>query len=547
MRITIMTGAACLCVALLAACAATPPDSVEASLDLIRERALRRHVNFLADDDLAGRMTGEPGYDAAAAYVAQQFAAMGLEPAGRDGWYQSVPLRSYKAVADTAEVVIHAPGGDLPLAYRDDFSMSGDPVAPSTRVRAPVVYIGYGVHAPEFGYSDYEGVDVAGKIVAGYSGAPEVIEGEQRAYYASSLTKYEEAVARGAVGIISLRSRKAEERRAWDEAKKNFGRRPSMTWVNADDRAARHFPELRGAAYLSPDAAEQLFANAPLTYADTLDATEAGEVRSAPLGVEVTLARESEHATLKSPNVIGLVRGTDPGLADEYIVYTAHLDHLGTLVEDDEPRIYNGAYDNAMGVALMLETARAFAAFPPRRSVMFVALTAEERGLLGSDYFVNHPVVDPGAIVANINLDMPLFLYPVADLIAFGSENSSLQFVAEASARAEGFSFTPDPMPEENLFVRSDQYSFVRMGVPAVYLVPGFTSLDDDVDGESVYRDHLENHYHEPSDDLSRPVDWDSAVRFARAHARIGFGVAMDATRPAWNEGNFFGERFATP
>ncbi len=544
---TAIAAAALLCTALLAACASAPPTSIEESLDLIHKRALRRHVAFLADDALAGRMTGEPGYDAAAAYVARQFADMGLEPAGSDGWYQWVPLRSYKALGETAEVVIHGAAGDRALVYRDDFSIPGDPVAEQTRVRAEVVYVGYGVHAPAFGYSDYDGVDVEGKIVAGYGGAPEVIEGEQRAYYASSLTKYEEAVARGAVGTISLRSRKAEERQAWDDAKKRFGKRPAMTWVNEAGRAARHYPQLQGSAYLSPSAAEWLFADAPLSYAESLDAMEAGEVRSAELGVEITIARQTEHATLRSPNVVGLVRGSDPELADEFVVYTAHLDHIGTEVEDDATKVYNGAYDNAMGVGLMLETARAFAAFPPPRSVLFVAVTAEERGLLGSDYFVNHPVVPGNAIVANINLDMPLFLYPVADLIAFGSENSSLQRVAEAAAAAEGFSFTPDPLPEENLFVRSDQYSFVRKGVPAVYLVPGFTSLDEDIDGESMFREHLENHYHKPSDDLSRPVDWDSAVRFARAHARIGFGVAIDVPRPAWNEGNFFGERFATP
>ena len=547
MKTVTLTTATLLAALLLGACAATPPASVDESLDLIRERALRKHVAYLADDRLAGRMTGEPGYDAAAAYVAEQLGAMGVTPAGSDGWFQPVPLRSYKALTETVEVVIHSGEGDRALVYRDDFSMSGDPVATANRVRAEVVYVGYGVHAPEFGYSDYEGIDVAGKIIAGYGGAPDVIESEQRAYYASTLTKYEEAVARGAVGVISLRSRKAEERRAWDEIKARFGQRPSMTWVNADDEAAHHFPALRGGAYLSPAAAGVLFADAPLSYADSLDAMEAGEVRSTSLGVEVTLARESEHSTLRSPNVVGLVRGSDPALAGEYVVYTAHLDHIGTRDDDDGTEIYNGAYDNAMGVALMLETARAFAAFPPRRSVLFVAVTAEERGLLGSDYFVNHPVVPGDAIVANINLDMPLFLYPVADLIAFGAENSSLQGVAESSAAAEGFVFTPDPMPDENLFVRSDQYSFVRKGVPAIFLVPGFTSLDDGIDGESIYRDHLKNHYHEPSDDLSRPVDWDSAVRFARAHARIGYGVATDAPRPQWNDGNFFGERFATP
>ena len=532
---------------LIGSCASAPPATLDESLDLIRERPLRSHFRWLADDARAGRMTGEAGYDVSARYVANQFALMGLQPAGTDGWYQRVPLRTYKAVGDTAEFIVHADGGDLEFAYRDDYAVTADPVEPSTRVRGEVVYVGYGVHAPELGYSDYDGIDVSGKIIAVFGGAPERFEGVQRAYYSSSTTKREEAVARGAIGTITMRSRKAEERSPWDEMKERIGIRASMAWVNDDNEAARHFPALLGSVSLSPGAAETLLADAPLSYEDAMAATEAGEVRSVPLGVEVTIARESEHGETSSPNVVGLVRGTDPDLADEYVVYTAHLDHLGTRDVDGETAIFNGAYDNAMGIALMLETARVFAALPPRRSVLFVAVTAEERGLLGSDYFVNNPVVPVDSIVANVNLDMPLFLYPLADLVAFGSESSSLQPIAHAAAAAEGFVFSPDPMPEEALFIRSDQYSFVRAGIPAIFLVPGFTSLDEDIDGESLYREHLKEHYHKASDDLSRPVHWESALRFARAHARIGYAVASGPGRPRWNEGSFLGERFATP
>jgi len=538
---------ALLVITLLAACASTPPATLDESLDLIRKRALQRHVAWLAHDDRAGRMTGEAGYDHAAAYVAEQFESMGLEAAGSDGWFQPVALRSYKPKEASAKFVLHGAQGDEALVYREDFSVSADPVATSTSVRGEVVYVGYGVHAPKLGYSDYDGVDVSGKIVALYSGSPESLAGEERAFYASSLAKRKEAVARGAIGTISLRSRKAEERRPWEEAKAEIGKRSRMTWVNSAGEAADYLPQLRGGAYLGPEAATRLFGNAPLGYEASLDAVAAGVVASTHLGVEVTISTESVHETLSSPNVVGLVRGSDPALADEYVVYTAHLDHLGITEKDGKTHVYNGAYDNAMGVALMLETARAFAALPPRRSILFVAVTAEESGLLGSDFFVNNPVVPPGSIVANINLDMPLFLYPVADLVAFGAENSSLQFVAEASAEAEGFLFAPDPMPEENLFVRSDQYSFVRKGIPSIFLVPGFTSLDGDVDGEALFREHLKEHYHKASDDLSRPIDWKSALRFARAHTRIGYAVASESDRPTWLEGNVFGVRFATP
>ena len=317
-----------------------------------------------------------------------------------------------------------------------------------------------------------------------------------------------------------------------------------MRWLGEDGSAARYFPEIEAIASISEDASERLFDLAPLSFEEALDANEAGRPASASLGVEVTLTQRSEHSDTASPNVIGVVRGTDPDLSEEYVVYTAHLDHVGDSGDDDD-KIHNGMYDNAMGIALMLETARAIVAAPPKRSVMFIALTAEEKGLLGSDFFVNNPTVAIDSIVANINLDMPLFLFPVAELVAFGSQHSTLHAAVQASAAEEGFIFAPDPLPEENLFVRSDQFSFVQAGIPSVYLVSGFVSTDDSVDGEALYRDHLDNHYHEPSDDLTRPVDWNSALRFARAHTRLGFIVASDPTRPQWNEGDFFAEKYS--
>ncbi|MDH5622299.1 MAG: M28 family metallopeptidase, partial [Gammaproteobacteria bacterium] len=453
---------------LLAACFAlfgcgpeTSPSTepgAHAALDLITADGLRTHVEFLSDDAREGRLTGEPGYDAAAAYVAEQFAAIGVAPAGTDGWYQAVSLRHFKIDTESARFVIHRDGEDLPLRYRDDFAISADEVRSENSVRAEVVYVGHGVHAPDEGYSDYDGVDVRGKIVAFFDGAPPMIEGDAGSHYSSGRNKAEEAVARGAVGIISLRSRKAEERKAWDETKKQFGKRPSTTWVSKDGRAAGYYPEIQGAAWLSIESSERLFGMSPMSYAEAHEASLGNVPRSANLGVEVSISVRSDHAELTSPNVIGVVRGSDPGLAKEYVVYSAHLDHVGVIPDDDGgDSIYNGMYDNAMGVALMLETARAIAAAPPMRSVLFIALTGEESGLLGSDYFVNNPTVPVDALVTNINLDMPLFLFPVADLIAFGSQHTSLQAIAENASADEGFVFAPDPIPEEHLFVRSDQ------------------------------------------------------------------------------------------
>ena len=541
----------------LSACVRTPEPSsaaqLEEALTSVTIDNLQNHLAYLASDELAGREPGTQGYDDAAAYVAAEFAALGLEPGGSDGWYQPMDLRSYRVDTSSPVLQIHRGDRTTTLAYRDDFSMGADALRESRSLRAEVIYAGHGVHAPEHGYDDFENLDVDGKILAIFRGAPASIEGSERAYHASSRTKRRVAVERGAVGFITLRTRKEESDRPWAELKDRIGKRWGMTWVSEDGRAPGYFNELLGSASLTMAAAEQLFGLAPLSFEQALEANLDGRVESAPLGVEVSLSVRSEHKSVNSPNVIGMIRGTDPNLANEYIVYSAHLDHIGTLgnhgkqdADTGEPldALYNGAYDNAMGIALMLETARALAAAPPKRSVLFIALTAEEKGLLGSDFFASNPTVAIESIVANVNLDMPLFLFPVADLVAFGSQHSTLQRVVASAAEQERFFLSPDPLPEENLFVRSDQYSFVRKGVPAVYLIPGFTSTDESVDGEALFRDHLKHHYHEPSDDLSRPVHWDSALRFARANARIGFAIGQEPQRPRWNEGDFFGDTF---
>ena len=542
-----LLAAACVALALFA-CDNMIEEAPKASSDplhLITRDSIYAHLEFLADDALEGRQTGSPGHAKAAEYVAGRFAEFGLEPGGSDGWYQLVPLQSYHIDIDSPSFVIHRESGDITLVYRNDYTMGGDKVRDETAVRAEVVYIGYGVHAPEFGYSDYEGVDLKGKIVATFGGAPAALPGEERAYHASTRTKATEAVARGAIGWVALRSRHSQESYPWERAKKAAGLKPGMTWVDASGAAANYFPELLGSAYLSEHAAADLFEGTPISFEEALDSIDASQPSSVLLGIEVTLSRKTDLGQLSSPNVIGVIRGTDPELSNEYIVYTAHLDHIGRGVEVDGDDLYNGMYDNAMGTALMIEAARVLAASPLRRSIMFIALTGEEKGLLGSDYFAHYPTVPIDSIVANVNIDMPLFLYPLADVVAFGAEHSSLQAIVAAAANAEGFTLTPDPVPEENFFVRSDQYSFVRQGIPAIYLDPGFGTTDAEIDAEAIFQDHLRNHYHRPSDDLSRPIDWDSALRFARAITRIGLGIANDDARPTWNEGDFFGNKFA--
>ncbi|MDJ0698494.1 MAG: M28 family peptidase [Woeseiaceae bacterium] len=530
-----------------AAPTSSDPVALEQGVAAIKRDAIETHLEFLASDELMGRMTGSPEYDRAAAYVAEQFAGIGLVPGGDDGdWYQQVPMLANKIDIESATVVFNMDDQEHRQRWKDDFVMSGDKVRPETQVSAEVVFVGFGVHAPEMGYSDYDDIEVDGKIIALFGGAPASFPHNERAYYSSSRVKAEEAVRRGAVGTITMRSRTDQKRFEWKRLTQNAGVRPGMAWINLSGEATNFFPELEGGAIINTPPAEKLFSRSPISFEDALDAADEGKPLSTPLGVEVMLARKTNHDSITSPNVVGILRGSDPDLAGEYVVYTAHLDHVGTGNPVDGDHIYNGMYDNAMGSSILVETARAFAAMPepPRRSIIFLAVTGEERGLLGSDYYASYPTVPSDSIVANVNLDMPVLTYPLADMIAFGAEHSSLEGIIRDAIVAEDFELSPDPMPEEVIFIRSDQYSFVKKGVPSVFLVPGWTSTDDSVDGAALQKEFNKKHYHQPSDDLSLPIDWPSALRFARANVRIGYAVAEADERPTWNEGDFFGEKF---
>jgi len=508
---------------------------LEAALAGISRANIQSHVNFLAADEREGRMTGSRGYDESSQYVAEQFAAIGLEPGGTDGWLQQVPLITRMIDIENSGVTLHKNDGDVELEWEKDLIIYADKLRAENRIRAEVVFAGFGVHAPELGYSDFEGIDVGGKIVATFVGAPATFPSTERAHYSSGRTKAAELVSRGAIGEIGLMSRLEERLSPWEEYTQNLGTQPDMSWIDKGGDVADFHPELQGDAMFNRQSAEQLFEGSP-------DARPS----SAALGVEVTMYRRTEHERITSPNVVGVLRGSDPELSKEFVVYSSHLDHLGIGAPVDGDDIYNGMYDNALGVAVTIEVARALASLsvPPRRSIVFVAVTGEEHGLLGSDYFAHYPTVPSSAIAANVNIDMPMFIFPLNTIVGYGAEHSSLESLTAVEARKEGFELTPDPYPDEVYFIRSDQYSFVRQGIPSVYFAEGIGSSDPALDTRAIYDDFFDVHYHHPSDDLSQPVEWASALRFSRAAVRVGYRIAMDEQRPAWNEGDFFGEKF---
>ena len=537
--------ASCLAasICLLAAPSARPLAAPGGS-DGVSATRIRADVEFLADDLLEGRETGTRGYDLAALYVAAALKSAGYAPGADDGTYfQQVPLIESTPV--TATLTVTANGATSAVPLPDEGLVGASASAAAVQVDAPVVFAGFGVTAPEFGHDDYASLDVRGKVVALLYNAPASMPSEPRAYYASTDHKLRNAADHGAIAVVTLLGPDDVRRFPWDQAKALFGR-PGLAWATEDGTPGAVESRLSAVAFLSPAGSARLFAAAPITYEQALEAGRAGRAGGAPLNASVAITATTRHARMSSPNVVGVLEGSDPALAATSLVLTAHLDHTGTLPPGDGDRIHNGAYDNATGTAIVLEVARALAAGPvaPRRTVVVALVTAEEKGLLGSDYFARHPVKAAGRMIANVNLDMPVFLAASSDLVAFGSQNSSLDAVVRKAAADLGYTLSPDPMPEENIFVRSDQYSLVKQGVPAVYLMPGFTAADPGVNGQQVFGGFLSAHYHRPSDDLSLPMDLAAVERFARANLAVARAIADDPVEPAWKPDNFFGKKF---
>lgn len=545
---TLLFAASCASAPALRLDADTAAAVAHSGAETSAARRIRADVVWLADDAREGREAGTAGYDAAADYVAARFAALGLKPAGeKGGWFQQVTLRRSMRNLDLSRLVFAREGAaPAELVNLEDYLITTSAVT-LAEVSAPVVFAGYGVTDPESGHDDYAGLDVKGKIVAVFSGAPADMDSEKRAHYTGQGAKARNAAARGAAAIISLPTIASEKRFNWSMAQR-FARNASMTWLHPDGTPNEATPSMKVTATLSVDGARKLFEGAALSFDALRDKEAAGETLAGfDLPIIVSMQGGADYEDVKSPNVAGMIEGADPALKHEVVVLTAHLDGVG--VEPPRPGqpegvevIRNGALDNAMGVATMIEAARAFveSGVRPARTIVFLAVTAEEKGLLGAGYYARHPTVPKEAIVANVNLDMPLVLFDFVDVIAFGAERSTLGELVGAAAGSMGIALSPDPVPEQNLFTRSDHYRFVEQGVPSVFLVVGFGN-----GGDKAFADFLATHYHRAGDDISLPIDYDAAARFAELNYRIARAIAAAPERPRWKEGDFFGEMFA--
>jgi Zn-dependent M28 family amino/carboxypeptidase len=525
--------------AVLIALALTPPVPAEPEFSAARIKA---HVTFLADDLLEGREAGTRGYDIAARYIAAQFAALGVKPGGDNGGYfQRVDLLEAALTGPKPTLVLTTPRGTQTLNQASAVMLTGPTAGGSVKLKAPLVFVGYGMEDATVGYDDYRGLDVRGKIAVVLSGSPKGMNSEIGAHLRSEQARV--AAAHGAAAMLVVQTRVGAGVLPWARAVQYLGE-PQTTWVRKDGTPFDPDYGLRASGLIEPKAAAALFDGMPQTLAQILD--EADQPGGRPKGAALKSSAEITVATsvrrYNSPEVIGLIEGSDPTFKDEYVVLMGHADHIGLKAEGSGDRINNGALDNGAGIATLIEVARAFttAAERPRRSILVVATTAEEKGLLGAEYFAHHPTVPIERITAAINLDMPMLLYEFTDVVAYGAGRSTLEAAFRKAGAAMRVAVSPDPMPEQAVFVRSDHYAMVKVGVPAVMVATGMAN-----GGDAAWGKFLGARYHQPSDDLSQPILWTAGARFAELNYRVMRELADADARARWYTDDYFGNRFA--
>jgi Zn-dependent M28 family amino/carboxypeptidase len=497
------------------------------------------HIKVLADDKLEGRDTGSRGERAAQAYAVEQLESVGAEPAGIDGFYQPVKFVSRQIVEKDCSLTLIRKDKEKdkrePLTLGEDAIISTR-IMPAPEVEAPLVFVGYGLKVPEKNYDDFAGVDIRGKIVVIFSGSPSEIPGALASHYQTAAERWKVLHAAGALGIVFLIN-PASMDIPWSRMALNRAH-PSM------DLDYPEFDETAGeklAAYVNPASAEKLFAGSGHTFEEIATlGKDRKPLPHFPLAASLDAKTKVEVTKIESANLVAKLAGSDPALKDEYVVLSAHLDHIGIGEPINGDRIYNGAMDNGSGSALVLDMAASFKKNPEklRRSILLLLVTGEEKGLLGSKYFAAHPTVAPKSIAADVNVDMFLPIVPLKFLTVLGLDDSDLGDRAREIAQSRGVKVQPDPEPLRNLFIRSDQYNFIRHGVPSVIM--SVTPEPDSPEQRKIFKDWLTQRYHAPSDDVNQPVDLAAAAKYEEIVRALLINIANDGHRPEWKPDSFF-------
>jgi Zn-dependent M28 family amino/carboxypeptidase len=493
------------------------------------------HIKFLADDSLEGRDTGSEGLKKAQAYAVEQFQKAGLEPAGANGFYQPISFNQYQLDEEKSSLALINGSESKPLSFADDAFFSSRYTHQSVKLAAPLVFVGYGLTIPEMNLDELAGLDLKGKIVVYLAGSPSDIPTALASHYQTPAERWKSLRAAGVLGIVAILN-PASMDIPWSRISINRDH-PSMDLAG---EAFNETPGLQVGVIFNPASAEGLFAGSGHTFAEI---AALGKDRKPlprfPLAASLK-AEATVHTTqVESANLVGKLPGSDPVLKDEFVVLSAHIDHVGIGAPINGDKIYNGAMDDGSGTAAVMDIAASLKAHPEKlkRSVLFLLVTAEEKGLLGSKFFAAHPTVPRKSIVADINMDMFLPIVPLKELKILGLDESDLGAEAAKIAESMGIKPIPDPEPLRNAFIRSDQYSFIKQGIPAVKIDVGFDLGSPE---QKVFKDWLTYRYHAPSDDVNQPVDLQSAATYEEFTRRLLIATANLASRPQWKPDSFF-------
>jgi Zn-dependent M28 family amino/carboxypeptidase len=498
------------------------------------------HVKFLADDSLEGRDTGSEGLKKAQAYAVEQLTKAGLEPAGVNGFYQPVRFTQFEVDESKSSLALVSKGQSTPLSFADDAFISSRSTRATVYLGAPLVFIGYGLKIPENNLDELAGLNLNGKVVVYVAGSPADIPTALASHYQTAGERWKSLHAAGVIGIVSIPN-PASMDIPWSRISANRNQ-PTM------DLAEPEFLETQGlqlGVTFNPASAEKLFAGSGHTFAEI---AALGKDRKPlphfPLAISLQANATIQTASIESANIVAKLPGSDPTLKNEFVVLSAHIDHVGIGAPINGDRIYNGAMDDGSGSAAVLDVAASLKVHPEetKRSILFLLVTAEEKGLLGSKYFAAHPTVPLKSIVADINMDMFLPIVPLKILTIQGIDESDLGPRAVAIAQSMGVKPIADPEPLRNRFIRSDQYSFIKKGVPSVKVDVGFELGTPE---QKIFKDWLTNRYHAPSDDINQPVDLQCAAGYEEFTRRLLLETANDAARPQWKPDSFF-RRYAT-
>jgi len=491
-------------------------------------------VKVIADDKMEGRDTGSRGERAAQEYAIAEFKNAGLQAAGVNGFYQPVKFVSRRLVESESSLVLINAGKREPLVLGEDAIISTR-VMPAQYVKADLVFAGYGLKIPEANYDDFAGLDCKGKLVVIISGSPSKIAGAVASHYQTTAERWKTLKSVGAIGMVTI-SNPALVEIPWQRIALNR-KHPSMqlNYPEFDETAGEQLT-----VSFNPAHAEMLFAGSGHALAELIEpAKQHKALPHFPLAVSLEAKTKVEINQVESANIVGKLPGSDPELKNEFVVLSAHLDHLGVGEPVNGDRIYNGAMDNGSGSALLMDMAESLRKDPVklRRSVLFLLVTGEEKGLLGSKYFTAHPTVEMKSIAADINTDMYLPIFPLKVLTVYGLAESDLGDLTREDAQSIGVAVQPDPEPQHNVFIRSDQYNFIRHGVPSLMIdigaYPGTPEMD-------AYHAWLKNRYHAPSDDVNQPIDLQAEAKYEEVIRRLLISVANDDSRPEWKANSFF-------